>query len=164
MNKARKQLIQFIEQKQKQLKLNQIIAYYGANIAKWVLFLANIIVVILAIIVVVIEVQRYIKIPTETKTILGDLGLTIVLATFIILTFFINIFLSVYRAVMKYDDYKKAQRELSYIYFQIEKNPQYSFADFESDYEKITKFYFTKKQVSKLMLVKKAVFGGKKWL
>lgn len=164
MDTNRDKLIDFINQKQSQFRRNQIIAYYAALIVRWTLFFANIIVLCLAIAVVVVEVHRYNNIPSETKTIIGDLGFTIILALFIILTFFINIFLSVYRLVMKYKDYKKAQRELSYIYFRVAQDPDYSYADFQQDYDKISNFYFAKKSVLKFKIIKKAIFEGKKWL
>ncbi|MXR05700.1 hypothetical protein DR095_00760 [Mycoplasma flocculare] len=163
-NETIERLTKFIENKESELKRKQKIAYYGANTVKWIIFFSNIIVVSLAIAVIIIEINRYQLIKSLDKSIFGDLGLTIVLASFICLTFFINLFLAVYREIMKFKDYKKAQRELSYIFFQIDNNQEYSFEEFENDYEKISDFYFQKKEISKLKILKKIVFGGKKWL
>lgn len=158
------QLIKFIENKESKLKKIQKIAYYSANAVKWIIFFANIIVIALAISVIIIEIHRYQLIKSPNKSIFTDLGLTIVLASFICLTFFINLFLAVFREVMKFKDYKKAQRELSYLFFQIQNNEQYNMEEFEKDYQQISDFYFQKKEVSKLKILKKIVFGGKKWL
>ncbi|MHA0306256.1 hypothetical protein [Mesomycoplasma ovipneumoniae] len=163
-NEAVEQLIKFIQAKQARLKRNQKIAYYGTNAVKWITFFANIIVISLAIWVIITEINRYNLIKSENKSVFNDLGLTIVLASFICLTFFINLFLAVFREVMKFKEYKKAQRELSYLYFQIQNDPNYSFEKFEQDYQAISDFYFQKKDVSKIKILKKIVFGGKKWL
>ncbi|MBG0730890.1 hypothetical protein [Mycoplasma sp. 'Moose RK'] len=162
-NQAKKQLIEFIETKQANLKRNQKIAHFGTNVVKWVTFFSNIAVVSLAIAVIIIEVKRYTAIISETKSIFSDLGLTIILASSICLTFFVNLFLAIFREIMKFKEYKKAQRELSYIFFQIRNNPDYNFEQFERDYDAICEFYFQKKEVSKLKIVKKALFGEKKW-
>ncbi|AAV27707.1 conserved hypothetical protein [Mesomycoplasma hyopneumoniae 232] len=146
------------------LKRSKKIAYYGINAIKWIIFFANIIVISLAITVIIVEINRYRLINSPNKSIFADLGLTIVLASFICLTFFINLFLAIYREVMKFKDYKKAQRELSYIFFQIQNDNEYNIEEFEKDYQQISDFYFQKKEVSKLKILKSIVFGGKKWL
>ncbi|WP_347952369.1 hypothetical protein [Mesomycoplasma hyopneumoniae] len=154
----------FIENKEQALKRSKKIAYYGINAIKWIIFFANIIVISLAITVIIVEINRYRLINSPNKSIFADLGLTIVLASFICLTFFINLFLAIYREVMKFKDYKKAQRELSYIFFQIQNDNEYNIEEFEKDYQQISDFYFQKKEVSKLKILKSIVFGGKKWL
>lgn len=163
-NETIKRLKKFIENKEQVLKRSKKIAYYGINAIKWIIFFANIIVISLAITVIIVEINRYRLINSPNKSIFADLGLTIVLASFICLTFFINLFLAIYREVMKFKDYKKAQRELSYIFFQIQNDNEYNIEEFEKDYQQISDFYFQKKEVSKLKILKSIVFGGKKWL
>ncbi|MXR34763.1 hypothetical protein [Mesomycoplasma hyopneumoniae] len=163
-NETIERLKKFIENKEQVLKRSKKIAYYGINAIKWIIFFANIIVISLAITVIIVEINRYRLINSPNKSIFADLGLTIVLASFICLTFFINLFLAIYREVMKFKDYKKAQRELSYIFFQIQNDNEYNIEEFEKDYQQISDFYFQKKEVSKLKILKSIVFGGKKWL
>ncbi|AAZ53457.2 hypothetical protein [Mesomycoplasma hyopneumoniae] len=163
-NETIERLKKFIENKEQVLKRSKKIAYYGINAIKWIIFFANIIVISLAITVIIVEINRYRLINSPNKSIFADLGLTIVLASFICLTFFINLFLAIYREVMKFKDYKKAQRELSYIFFQIQNDNEYNIEEFEKDYQQISDFYFQKKEVSNLKILKSIVFGGKKWL
>ncbi|QJB70932.1 hypothetical protein [Mycoplasma sp. 1654_15] len=163
MNPIKEQLLEYIDQKQARLTRNKILAFQFSRLIKYISLFASLTIVVLAAVVIYLELIRYNKIPVATrKSFFDELGLTIVLATTIVLTFVLNIFLGVYKEIMKYHDYKKAQRELNYIYLKIESDPNYSYETFESDFKEINDFYLAKKDVSKLKLLKKAILGVKK--
>ncbi|WP_215743874.1 hypothetical protein [Mesomycoplasma hyorhinis] len=163
MNLIKQQLLDYIDKKLARLTRNKILAFQFSRLIKYISLVASLSIVILAAVVIYLEILRYNKIPVATrKPFFQELGLTFVLATFIVLTFILNIFLGVYKEIMKYHDFKKAQRELNYIYLKIESDPNYSYETFELDFKEINDFYLAKKDVSKLKLLKKAILGVKK--
>ncbi|MXR23175.1 hypothetical protein DR084_03045, partial [Mycoplasma flocculare] len=79
---------------------NKILAFQFSRLIKYISLVASLSIVILAAVVIYLEILRYNKIPVATrKPFFQELGLTIVLATFIVLTFILNIFLGVYKEI-----------------------------------------------------------------
>ncbi|MBN3534916.1 hypothetical protein [Mycoplasma procyoni] len=162
MKNLNTELLNYMANKKSKLKKQLLANSIADNIIKWSLIILNLAIIAIAIAVIVIETKRYSDIPVATrKPFLDELGLTIVLASFIVLTFFFNMFLSIYREVMKFKDYKKAMRKISYISYKLKEDELYNVENFDSDFASIEKEFLTKKQISKSKQIKKFLLGGK---
>ncbi|MGZ9414575.1 hypothetical protein [Mycoplasma sp. 480] len=157
------QLLEYVESKKRKLAKEAKYSSILDNFIKWALIILNLTIIAIAITVIVIEVNRYNSIPAETrKSFFDELGLTIVLASFIVLTFLFNLFLSIYREVMKFKDYKQAMRKITYITYKLREDENYSKEQFDKEFNQIEKDFLAKKQVSKGQLIKKFILGGGK--
>lgn len=156
------ELLEYIKEKKKKIFKESKISSVLDNLIKWTTIILNLAIIAIALAVIVIESNRYNAIPLETrKPLLEELGLTIVLASFIVLTFILTLFLSVYKEVMKFKDYKIAMRKITYISYKLRESQSYTKEQFEKEFDQIQNEYLTKKQVSKIELIKKFILGAK---
>ncbi|WGI36669.1 hypothetical protein [Mesomycoplasma lagogenitalium] len=163
MKKTDEKLINYMETKRKKLAREMLISSVSDKIIQWTLTILNLVIIALALTVVIIETNRFNNIPSEErKSFLDELGLTVVLASSIVLTFIFNLFLSVYKEVMKYKSYKKAMRKISYITYKLKEDKEYDSQEFEKDFQAILDEHLKKKNVSKRQLIKKFILRGGK--
>lgn len=168
MQKLNHELEIYINDKIHSLKKIERWSYYTNMVIRFGVLFLNLIIIILAAWVISIQVKWY---QTELKPLgaafslsafLEAAGLTVVLASFIVLTFLINLILSFYSAFMKYVDYKQALREIEHITIKLEEDQSnYSIVKFDQDLEHIKTTYLTKKKVSKREILMKFIMGGK---
>lgn len=157
------QLIDYIKSKRTKLLKQQKNSFILNNLIKWVLIILNLTIIALAVSVIVLETNRYNSIPLSKRGgFIEELGLTVVLASFIVLTFVFTLFLAVYTQIMQFKNYKKAIREIIYITHKAEEDSSYSKENFEKDLNEIKEFYLNKPKVSKMKLFWKALLKGGK--
>lgn len=165
-NKYRDELKIYIEEKLVSLRKKYFFFNKISLIIKTLQIVLNLAIIVLAAFAIYSQVDWIRKLTPEQKVKLADDGdsfwLTMAVALFIILTFFLTMFLSVYTSIMKFADYKKAMREIQFIYIKRKEDGEhYSQEQFEKDLNTIEKNYLTKKNVSKIKLVAKYILEGK---
>ncbi|VEU59657.1 hypothetical protein [Mesomycoplasma neurolyticum] len=161
MDKFNEEIIGYMTKEKNKLEKTSRLYWFLDTFIRYALIILNLTIIAIAIVVIVIESKRYSVAKNNEEN--GAFGLTIVLAIFIVLTFFFNMFLSVYKEIMKYKDYKKAVRKLQYISYKLQEDPEYTEAEFNKHYDEIVTKYLSKKEKSKIKLIKKFLIskGGK---
>ncbi|MGY6171820.1 hypothetical protein ACW95P_00565 [Candidatus Mycoplasma pogonae] len=164
-SKVRKEILSYINSKLAKLKKQEKILYISSTFIRITVVILNLIIIGLASFAIYQQIHWYntdLKINKPDQSFLDAAGLTVVLASVIVLTFIINMALTIFSAVMKWQDYKQAIREIEYITIKVEnESEKYSLAEFEADLKNIEEVYLAKKKVSKKALFIKAIMGGK---
>ncbi|WP_033161225.1 hypothetical protein [[Mycoplasma] collis] len=154
MDNFNNQIIEYMTKEKNKLKKNSKLYRWFDDSIRLLLIFLNLAIIAIAIVVIVIESRRYYSTSNSNNS-SQSFGLTIVLATFIVLTFFFNMFLSVYKEIMKYKDYKKAVRKLQYIGYKYKEDKTFTKELFDQQYDEIINKYLAKKNKSKTKLIKK---------